>query len=111
MSWEPLEATKWIGVDFDGTLATNSGFPDYVPSVPLAGAVEAMTRIEQQGFKIIIFTARAWADYHNIEAWCKKYGIPVRRIICGKPLFLHMIDDRNIEFSGDWKSVLAKLGV
>ncbi len=100
---------SWLGVDFDGTLANNSGYPDFLPSEPTDGAVEAMKRLDAMGYKIIIYTSRSWADYKPIEDWCSKYGIPARRIICGKPLFLKMIDDLNIEFSGNWEDVIAKL--
>ncbi len=111
MDWKPLDHLRWIGVDFDGTLAGNSGFPHYLPGGPLPGAVEAMQKIDAQGYQIVIFTARAWSEYHNIVAWCKEYNVPVRRIVCGKPLFLYMIDDKNIEFHGDWNHVLDKLSV
>jgi len=110
MDWKPITEPeiKWLGIDFDGTLCNSSGFPDYIPGEPLPGAVEAMKEFDAMGYKITIFTARHWADHHNIEKWCEKYEIPVRRIICGKPLLLRMVDDRNIEFGGDWSLVREK---
>ena len=110
--WRPLreEEIKWVGIDFDDTLCHNSGYPDYVPTIPLAGAVEAMNKLHGAGYKIVIFTARHWIDYHNIEGWCTKYNIPIRRIICGKPVLKWMIDDKNIEFRGDWGCVDKVIG-
>lgn len=32
-----------------------------------------------------------------------------RRIICGKPLFNCVVDDKNIEFNGNWKEVEYKI--
>lgn len=103
-NWSPIknEEIKWLGIDFDETIASNSGFPDYTPGNPLEGAVDAIKRLDEMGYKITIFTARPWVDYSNIEKYCEHYGIPVRRIICGKPLFKCMIDDKNVEFKGDW---------
>ena len=112
MNWLPIskDEIKWLGVDFDDTIAHNSGYPDFIPQPPIEGAVEALRVLDKKGYKIVIYTARHWADYQNIEAYCRKYGIPARRIICGKPLFKWIIDDKNIEFHGDWQEVLTKLG-
>lgn len=104
----PDNQLKWIGVDFDKTLA-HSSYPDFEIGDPLDGAVEAMHELHNRGFKITVFTARAWVDYQKIEDWCTLHGLPVRRIICGKPLFKYLIDDRNIEFAGDWNAVLKKV--
>ena len=110
-NWTPItnDEIKWIGVDFDETIASNSGHPNYTPGEPLEGAVQSLLKLDQNGYKITIFTARPWVDYFNIEKWCEFYGIPVRRIICGKPLFKCMIDDKAIGFRGDWNSVLEEV--
>lgn len=100
---------RWIGVDWDKTVVDNSGYPDFIPTTPIEGAVETLNKLNDDGWKIIIFTARPWADYQNIEKYCEEYKIPVRRIICGKPLFVCMIDDKNIEFNGNWKEVGYKI--
>lgn len=102
------EDLKWIGVDFDGTLAYSS-YPDFEIQEPLPGAVEAMQTLHSEGWKIVIYTARPSVDYPKIEAWCRKHNIPIRDIHCGKPLFRYMIDDRNIEFDGDWAKTLSKI--
>lgn len=99
----------WAGIDFDGVLADNSGWPDFEILEPLDGAKEAMEKMEADGWKLTIYTARPWADYQKIEDWLIKHGIPFRRIICGKPLFRFMIDDRNIEFNGKWQDALKKI--
>lgn len=109
--FEPIKDNEliWIGVDFDKTLANNTGYPNYELTEPMEGAIDAMYEIVKRGFKIIIVTARGYADYHKIEEWCEKYNVPVRRIICGKPLVRWMIDDRNVEFKGDWKKTLTSI--
>lgn len=106
--WKPLanEEIKWLGIDFDRTIADNDGFPNFIPKKPLKGAVESLQKLNNDGYKITIFTARPWADYSNIESYCEYYNIPVRRIICGKPLLKAMIDDKNVAFDGDWNKAL-----
>lgn len=100
---------KWVGCDFDQTLTHNTGHPDYIPTVPLRGAREFMQELIDRDYKPIVYTARHWADYEMIEAWLNEYKIPFRRIICGKPLFRYIVDDRNIEFKGDYEEVLKKI--
>lgn len=111
MNWTPItkEQIKGIGVDFDDTIASNTGFPDFIPREPLEGAVETLHKLTNQGYKIWIYTARPWTDYHNIEKYCEEYNIPARRIICGKPLFNCVVDDKNVEFNGNWNEVEYKI--
>lgn len=99
---------NWLGIDFDGVLCYSEA-PDYEPTYPLKGAREAMQKLHDEGWKLTIFTARPWADYQRIENWLIENQIPFRRIICGKPLLYRMVDDRNIEFRGDWAEVLTKI--
>lgn len=111
MNWEPLDhdSLKWLLVDFDFTICKNSGYPDFIPTEPIEGAKEALKKLDAEGWKITIFTSRHWSDYHNIENWLIDQDIPFRRIICGKPLGRWMIDDRNLEFDGNWKRTLRRL--
>jgi len=74
------------------------------------GAREFCQKLVKDGWKIIIYTSRHWADYELIEKWCQKNKIPVRRIICGKPLFRCIIDDRCMEFTGDFNELYRRIG-
>ena len=103
------EELKWCGIDFDDTICRNSGFPDFIPTKVIDGFREALDKMESLGLKPVIFTARTWAEYNIIEDWLKDNDLKVKKIICGKPLVKYMIDDRNIEFDGDWFKALAKL--
>lgn len=107
---EPLKNNdlKWLGIDFDGTIAY-SEYPTFEIKDPLPGTIEALHKLHADGWKLTIYTARPWVDYQKIEDWCNQHNLPIRRIICGKPLFKYMIDDRNIEFRGDWNEVLEKI--
>jgi len=100
---------KWLLVDFDGTIADNSGYPDFAPTTPIKDAVASLMALVSYGWKICIYTARPWGEYRTVESWCEQHHVPVRRIICGKPLGRYVIDDRNLEFSGDWKKILRRV--
>ena len=100
---------KWLGIDLDKTIANGTGYPDFELTTPLKGAKEALKSLEKDGWKIIIYTARPWADYPKIEHWLDQNKIPHRRIVCGKILVKWMIDDRNLAFSGDWTEILDRL--
>lgn len=105
----PDHKLKWVGVDLDDTLANNSGTPEFELGEPLKGAKDFMDTLIARGFKPVIYTARGWTQYDVIEAWLEEHNIPYRRIICGKPLFYAIVDDKNIEFKGDFEEVLKKL--
>ena len=114
IKWNQIKELKWIGCDFDDVVCTNSGFPNYIPQKLIPGAVEALQKLDRMGYKIVIYTARPWSDYENLERLCQENKIPVRRIICGKPLFKWIIDDKNIEFNPSvpgesWDGVVAKI--
>lgn len=92
------EEMMWEGFDFDNTICRSvwpkPGIGEIIP-----GAKEALDYLTSKGFKIIIYTARPWSDYVNIERWCQDHKLPIRRIVCGKLLVRHLTDDRNVEFN------------
>lgn len=99
----------WIAIDFDETIATNSGYPDFVLQKPIPGAREAIKKLVKLGWKIKIFTARPSSDHLAIERWLKRWKIPYSAIYTGKILARYYVDDRNIEFKGNWDDVLKKI--
>jgi len=107
---QPLkdEDLKWASVDLDQTLAT-SKYPKFELGKPIKGAKKALEKLTEDGWKIIIYTSRGWSDYDKIEKWLIKHKIPFRRIVCGKLFARYYIDDRAIEFRGDWNEVLDKI--
>lgn len=98
---------KWLAIDFDGTLC-HSEPPTFEPTYPIKGAVEHMQKLHAEGWKLTIFTARPWSDYQLVEDWLLANNVPFRRIICGKPLYYRLIDDRNIAFHS-WEDAVDKL--
>ena len=102
------ERLKWIGIDLDGTLAEFI-WPDRGIGPIKPGAKEAVDKLIDAGYKIVIFTARQWSFYESIEKWCHDNGLRVKGIICGKPLFRWFIDDRNFGFKNDWFQTVNEL--
>jgi len=98
-----------VGVDFDGTIFETSGYPDYEPTTIIPGAKEGLEKIVAMGYKVVIFTARPWSDLYLIKYLVKEYDLPVDQIICGKPLFHLLVDDRNVKFTGDWKDAVDQI--
>lgn len=102
----PLDELKWAAVDFDGTLAESSWSaenPTHEPGEPIWRNVAKLDELHAGGYKIVIHTARAWADYTVIEEWLHLHGIPADRIICGKLLAHVYIDDRAVNATeGSW---------
>lgn len=106
---EKPDKLSHIGVDWDNTIFNTSGYPDYTPTTIIEGAKEGLEEIVKMGYKVVVFTARAWSDLYLIKHLIKEYDLPVDQIICGKPLFHCLIDDRNVEFKGDWKESINKI--
>ena len=104
-----FDELKWVCVDFDNCICNNSGYPEYVPTTVIGNCKEVLKQITNRGFKVVIYTARPYSDYQMIENFLDDNELEYRRIICGKPLARYIIDDRNIEFSGNWDNVFDKI--
>lgn len=102
---------KTICIDIDGTI---SHFIEWqgatVFGEVLPGAVENIQRLKNTGYFIIIYTTRA--DKNAIANFLRQNSIPFDAInenpsqpdnaIGGKPIADVYLDDRNVQFSGDW---------
>lgn len=100
---------KFVGIDWDKTIFNTGGYPDYIPTTIIEGAKEELDKIVAMGLKVVVFTARPWSDLYLLEHLIKEYDLPVDSIICGKPLLLCLVDDKNIEFKGDWKGMSERV--
>jgi ABC-type nitrate/sulfonate/bicarbonate transport system substrate-binding protein len=97
----PIDDLRWLGVDFDNTIAETFDYADRTVGYPIQSALEKMERARVAGYKIAVWTARPWSDYELIEAWLNHYGIDFDRIECGKMLVRAMVDDRAISASAE----------
>ena len=109
---------KRIMIDFDGTIHKYSkGWKDgTVYDEPISGAKQFIDQLKDDGFEVIIFTARLSEITHGkegvkkqkqmIKNWLKKYGIKIDGITAEKIPATAYIDDLAIEFDGVWNSEL-----
>jgi len=90
------DSLKRIGVDLDNTLA-KSIWPELGIGEPIWSTVNWVRKKASEGYKIIIFTSRADAEYKDIAKWCRHYGVPFEWIYTGKPLMKYYVDDKNLK--------------
>ncbi|MCG3812684.1 HAD-IIIC family phosphatase [Photobacterium damselae] len=101
---------KRLIVDLDGTI-TQANTSDYKNVKPALDVIEKLREYHQQGFEIVISTARNMRTFEGnvgkinihtlpiIVEWLEKYDVPYDEILVGKPWCGHdgfYIDDRAI---------------
>ncbi|TYK65331.1 HAD hydrolase family protein [Colwellia echini] len=101
---------KKLIVDLDGTI-TLGNTSDYINVLPNIALIEQLRNYKNDGFSIVIATARNMRTYQGnvgkinihtlpvITAWLDKHNVPYDEIIVGKPWCGHdgfYIDDRAI---------------
>jgi len=104
-------AKRTLAVDFDGVIHSYKQpwkGPAVIPDPPIPGAIEWL-RAASERFQIMIFSARCNSD-EGITAminWLRSWGVPdavLKEFIFepGKPSAFAFIDDRAIQFLGDF---------
>lgn len=101
---------KKLVVDLDGTI-TLGNTSDYVNVLPNLDLIESLKKYQQDGFSIVIATARNMRTYKGdvgkinihtlptIIEWLDKHSVPYDEIIVGKPWCGNegfYIDDKSI---------------
>lgn len=102
-----------ICIDFDGVIHSYaSGWDGKAtpPDEPVFGAAEAIVELRKK-YKVIVYSARCHlpGGKEAIEAWMAKYGIVVDAVQENKPPAIIYLDDRGIQFRGDWMQALADI--
>jgi hypothetical protein len=107
---------KTIAVDLDGTLIREN---EYGELTPVPGAAEAMNRLHDKGYRIVIYTSRIGLAIHAgrleeeiefVRSVLKQFRIGYDEIFLGEKLIADAyIDDRAIPFRGDWTSAAEEL--
>jgi len=106
-------------IDFDGTIAEWGDYPGMGP--PTRGAKEALQKIKDKGFTILILSARTSDEMSKypidketqrriMKEYLDKHEIPYDEVLkSDKPPATFYIDDRGIGFRGDWDKVLEEM--
>ena len=114
------ENNNQVAIDFDGVVHGNSkGFYDgTVYDPPIEGSIQAIKWFKEQGYDIVLFTAKVKPDRPLVNGktgeqliweWLAKYDISsyIKEITCEKPRAICYIDDRGIRFES-WDQTLAQ---
>ena len=114
-----------IVVDLDGTICEHR-FPAF--GEPIAGAREALQRLKDAGYYIVIHTVRTSSYYRDnglydpevnspeaVRAYLERHQIPFDEIwLPDKPVAMAYIDDRGLRLVGDrqqsnWQKITETL--
>ncbi|NQX76537.1 BT0820 family HAD-type phosphatase [Gilvibacter sp.] len=113
-----MEETRKIAVDFDGTIVENA-YPRI--GKPMLFAFDTMKKLQQKGFRLILWTYRHGKSLEEAVEFCKANGVEFYAINQSFPeeeftqdvsrkinadLF---IDDRNIGGMWDWGLIYQEL--
>lgn len=100
-----------IAVDFDDTIVVRV----FGTLVPAKDCVEALHMLREQGYRIIIHSARSWDKWQDrIERenemvnLLNQWEIPYDEVYAGKgkPPAMAYIDDRGLRFSDNWMDIV-----
>jgi histidinol phosphatase-like enzyme len=113
-------ARPTICVDFDGTIVR---WGDLMADPPTfeSGAVDAISALAAWGYRIVILTSRLSGEWLR-AARLKRAdqmayvhdalidaGVPFDLITCEKVPALYYIDDRAIQYSGNWHKIATAI--
>lgn len=97
-----------IAIDFDDTTHNSKNpKPGMKMGPPMDGAVESIQALKAAGNIIIIHTVRD--RFQPVMEWLDYYKIPYDDVTNIKPNAKWFIDDKAIEFRGNWEEVLRKV--
>jgi hypothetical protein len=109
---DPENIRNRICVDFDETICSNSGHPDYNILEPKKGAREALESMQIMGKFVIIYTSRGRKHFWEVMNWLERYQIPFGCLdMENKPLAQTYIDDKGLRFHSWYQTMhdLAEL--
>ncbi len=104
---DPDEMKGVIAFDFDGVLAQYDGWKGIdVLGEPIQETIQAVRKLKEEGYKILIFTARV--ETPKLREWLKDNNVPydaINKNVPGipyntaKPFYHCIIDDRALHFN------------
>lgn len=105
-------AAKRAFVDFDGTIAKDDvPFPQIGKEMP--GAREALQKLKDLGYKIVIYSVRANSQFgkKQILDWLEAHSIPFDELSNPKPNYDLLIDDKALQIGHgrSWEDVLSEV--
>ena len=111
---------KIICFDIDNVICKTNNTKNYSKSVPIKKNIKVINEAYNNGFNIILYTARYMGRYNgnvskvkkHIKPFTlkqlKKWGVKYHKIYFGKPSFDLFIDDKSLFFKKNWSKLLKK---
>lgn len=96
---------KTICVDFDGVLNEYDGYEEGDLGEPLTGSKEFIKELRKK-YKVVILTSR---QKEQVIDWLNNNGFPSMKVTNRKVPAVAYIDDRAIQFKGNYKKVISRL--
>jgi CMP-N,N'-diacetyllegionaminic acid synthase len=115
---------KTICFDIDNVICRTNTKKEYLKSKPNLKNISLINKIYNNGYNVILYTARGMGRYTgNLDKIKKnikpltlkqlnKWGVKYHQIYFGKPSFDLFIDDKSLFFSKKWpKALKNKLNI
>lgn len=96
---------KTICVDFDGVLNEYDGYEEGDLGEPLTGSKEFIKELRKK-YEVVILTSR---QKEQVIDWLNNNGFPSMKVTNRKVPAVAYIDDRAIQFNGNYKKVISQL--
>lgn len=96
---------KTICVDFDGVLNEYNGYEEGNLGEPLSASKEFIRQLRKK-YKVVILTSR---PKEQVIDWLNNNGFPSMEVTNRKIPAVAYIDDRAIQFNGNYKKVISQL--
>lgn len=92
---EVPEGHTRVCIDLDGTLAANVWPATHIGNA-LADGVDALLHYVEQGYEVVVYTARPDSHRERIWSWLRRNGLEnaVYDVVTGKPNAGVYLDDR-----------------
>lgn len=107
-----MDRPPTLAVDLDGVIFEHRSWPERGHFGKLTkGCIRALESLKNDGWDIVIHTARHPDDFDLVEDKLQEIGVPYDRFWrgIGKPLADIYLDDRGIKFEGDWRVILRAI--
>jgi len=85
---------KRLGIDIDGVVRPEGNAFQKPLLTPLEGAVDIINKLYDGGYHITFFTGCSWVEYDITLKWLQDNNFKFHLLICGKPIFDYIVDDR-----------------
>ena len=88
---------KTVLLDIDGFLFEEKPTFERTFATPLKDAVEITRLLDNNGYTVILWTARGWAEYKMTKHQLDSYGFRYHELLMGKPIALVYADDKSVK--------------